>query len=152
MRKAFRGGRIRAMTVFGPPSDGAILREVVAPFRDLGMLGAATTRSQRRGESDHSSFNEAGLPGSVTLQDPIRYRSKTWHTNLDTCERIVEDHVKASAITIAAAVYHLAMREEQLPWFAADEIPPRPRQQLRSPAAPAQPATAAAPVAGVAGR
>jgi hypothetical protein len=119
-------GRARAMTVFGPASAGAILRDVLAPLQDLGVLGATTTRSRQRGGSDHTSFNEAGLPGIVVLQDPIEYQTYSWHTNLDTYERIVEDDVKRSAIVIAAAVYHLAMREELLPRFASDEMPRRP--------------------------
>jgi hypothetical protein len=137
-------GRTRGMTVFGPPAAGAILREVVAPFKDLGVLGATTTRSRQRGGTDHTSFNEAGLPGIGMLQDPVQYQSYTWHTNLDTYERIVEDDVKKSAIAIAAAVYHLAMRDERLPRFTKDEMPRRPQQNppQQSPAAPAQPAAA----------
>jgi hypothetical protein len=34
--------------------------------------------------------------------------------------------VKKSAITIAAAVYHLAMREEMLPRFSKDKMPAPP--------------------------
>ena len=135
-------GRTRGMTVFGPPAAGAILREVLAPFSDLGVLGATTTRSRQRGGTDHTSFNEAGLPGIGMLQDPIQYASYSWHTNLDTYERIVEDDVKKSAIAIAAAVYHLAMRDEQLPRFSKEEMPRRPQQQPQTPpaATPAQPA------------
>jgi hypothetical protein len=135
-------GRTRGMTVFGPPAAGAILREVLAPFTDLGVLGATTTRSRQRGGTDHTSFNEAGLPGIGMLQDPIQYASYSWHTNLDTYERIVEDDVKKSAIAIAAAVYHLAMRDEQLPRFSKEEMPrrPQPQQPQTPPAAtPAQP-------------
>jgi Zn-dependent M28 family amino/carboxypeptidase len=134
-------GRARGMTVFGPPAAGAILREAVAPFKDLGVLGASTTRSRQRGGTDHTSFNEAGLPGIGMIQDPIEYQSYTWHTNLDTYERIVEDDVKKSAITIAAAVYHVAMRDERLPRFTKDEMPQRPRQQNTAP----QPTAPAAP-------
>ncbi len=126
-------GRARAMTVFGPPTAGTILHEALAPFNDLGILGATTTRSRRRGGSDHTSFNGAGLPGISVLQDPIQYRSYTWHTNLDTYERIVEDDVKRSAIAIAGAVYHLAMRDEPLPRFTGDDMPRGP--QRRQPAA-----------------
>ena len=122
-------GRARAMTVFGPPAAGSILREALAPLGDLGVLGAATTRSRQRGGTDSTSFNEAGLPGINVMQDPIEYQSYTWHTNLDTYERIVEDDVKKSAITIAAAIYHLSMRDEQLPRFTAEEMPRRPQQQ-----------------------
>jgi hypothetical protein len=71
------------------------------------------------------------------MQDPIEYQSYSWHTNLDTYERIVEDDVKKSAIAIAAAVYHLAMRDEQLPRFSAEDMPrraqppPPPPQELQ---------------------
>jgi hypothetical protein len=126
-------GRARAMTVFGPPAAGVVLREALAPLRDLGVLGATTTRSRQRGGTDSTSFNEAGLPGINVLQDPIEYQSYSWHTNLDTYERIVEDDVKKSAIAIAAAVYHLATRDEQLPRFAAEDMPRRPGQQQQPP-------------------
>jgi hypothetical protein len=121
-------GRARGMTVFGPPSAAAVLREATAPFRDLGVLGATSTRSRATGGSDHTSFNQAGLPGIWVMQDPIQYDTHTWHTNLDTFERIVEDDVKRSAMVIAAAVYHLAMREQVLPRFTKDEMPRGPRQ------------------------
>ena len=133
-------GRARGFTVFGPPAAATVLQQAVASFKDLGVLGANTTRNRTRGGSDHTSFNEAGLPGIWVLQDPIEYNAQTWHTNLDTYERIVEEDVKKSAMVIAAAVYHLAMREDRLPLFGADQMPRRP-----APPAPAQPQPAAAP-------
>jgi hypothetical protein len=119
-------GRPRGFTVFGPAAAGAILRDVAAPLADLGVLGATTTRSRVRGGSDHTSFNEAGLPGITVMQDPIQYGTYTWHTNLDTYERVVEDDAKKAAIAVAAAVYHLAMRNDLLPRFTATEMPRRP--------------------------
>jgi hypothetical protein len=116
-------GRARGMTVFGPPSAAAILREYLAPFQDLGVVGAILTRSRGLGGSDHTSFNNAGLPGIGVNQDPIEYFNTTWHTNLDTYERIVPEDVKASAIVIAAAVYQLAMRDELLPRFEPNAMP-----------------------------
>ena len=126
-------GRARAMTVFGPPAAGVVLREALAPLSDLGVMGATTTRSRQRGGTDSTSFNEAGLPGINVMQDPIEYQSYSWHTNLDTYERIVEDDVRKSAIAIAAAIYHLATRDEQLPRFTAEDMPRRPGQQQQPP-------------------
>jgi len=128
-------GRARGMTVFGPPAAGTILSEALASFQDLGILGATTTRSRRRGGTDHTSFNEAGLPGIGVLQDPIQYQSYTWHTNLDTYERIVKDDVKRSAIVIAGAVYHLAMRDAPLPRFTGDDMPRGPEREQAPPTA-----------------
>jgi carboxypeptidase Q len=119
-------GRIRGASVFGPPEAGTILREAFAPFEDLGIMGALATNSRRSGGTDSTSFNEAGLPGIGLSQDPIEYNSYTWHTNLDTYERIIEDDVKKSATAIAAALYHLAMRDEMLPRFPKDKMPASP--------------------------
>ena len=125
-------GRIRGASVFGPPPAAAILREALAPFEDLGVMGATATRSRRSGGTDSTSFNEAGLPGIGLGQDPIEYGTYTWHTNLDTYERIVEEDVKKSAIAIAAAVYHLAMRDEMLPRFSKQDMPPPPAAASRT--------------------
>ena len=116
-------GRIRGASVFGPDGAAAVLRDALAPFEDLGVMGASATRSRRSGGTDSTSFNEAGLPGIGLSQDPIEYGTYTWHTNLDTYERIVEEDVQKSAIAIAAAVYHLAMRDEMLPRFSKDQMP-----------------------------
>ncbi len=122
-------GRARGMSVFGPEGAGKILNDIGMPFSDLQFVGAANSSSRGLGGSDHTSFNQAGLPGIGVLQDPIEYFTTTWHTNLDTYERIVEDDVKASAAIIAAAVYELSMRDELLPRFSASEMPavPEPR-------------------------
>jgi carboxypeptidase Q len=119
-------GRARGMTVFGPPQAAAILRQALLPFAPQGVGGATTTRSRQRGGSDHTSFNEAGLPGIGVAQDPIEYGSHTWHTNLDTYERVIESDAQASAMAIASAVYHLAMRDEQLPRLTKDQMPRLP--------------------------
>ncbi len=119
-------GRVRGATVFGPPEAGRILREIFAPFEDLGFAGATATRSRRSGGTDSTSFNAAGLPGIGLLQDPIEYGSHTWHTNLDTYERVVEADVKKSAAMIASALYHLAMRDQLLPRFAEADMPEGP--------------------------
>jgi carboxypeptidase Q len=135
-------GRARAMTVFGPREASVVLSEATASVADLGLLGARSTSSRARGGTDSTSFNEAGLPGINMLQDPIEYQTYTWHTNLDTYERIVEDDVKKSAVAIAVAVYHLAMRDQLLPRFTAGQMPKRPTPP---PAAPAPPAATPAP-------
>ena len=119
-------GRARGMTVFGPAEAAKILREATAPFEDNGFFGATTTTSRRRGGSDHTSFNEVGLPGIGVQQDPIEYNSHTWHTNLDTYERVIPDDAQQSAMVIAAAVYNLAMRDGQLPRLTKDKMPALP--------------------------
>ena len=119
-------GRIRGATVFGPPETGKILRDILKPFKDDGVAGAIATRSRGTGGTDSTSFNNAGLPGIGLAQDTIEYGSHTWHTNLDTYERILEDDVKKDAVIVAFALYKLAMRDELLPRFTRDTMPPPP--------------------------
>jgi carboxypeptidase Q len=119
-------GRARGMTVFGPADAATPLREAIGAFSYLGVIGATNTRSRALGGSDHTSFNQAGLPGIGVQQDPIEYFTTTWHTNLDTYERVVEEDARKSAIVIAAALYQLAMRDELLPRFRREEMPPMP--------------------------
>lgn len=129
-------GRVRGAGVFGPPEAANILREILEPFKNDGVVGAVTTRSRRLGGSDNTSFNEAGLPGIGMGQDPIEYGTHTWHTNLDTYERILEDDVKKDAMVVAWAVYQLAMSDVLLPRFAKSDMPPKPAEEISS-----QPAT-----------
>jgi len=129
-------GRVRGAGVFGPPEAAGILRDILAPFKDDGVVGATASRSRALGGSDNTSFNQAGLPGIGMGQDPIEYQSNTWHTNLDTYERILEDDVKKDAVEVAWCIYQLSMRDDRLPRFAKGTMPPLPPV---TPAEPAQP-------------
>lgn len=129
-------GRVRGAGVFGPPEGAAIMREILSPFKDDGVVGAVASRSRALGGSDNTSFSQAGLPGIGMGQDPIEYQSNTWHTNMDTYERILEDDVKKNAMVVAWSAYQLSMADRLLPRFAQGEMPPLP-----PPPASAQPTT-----------
>jgi carboxypeptidase Q len=129
-------GRARGMSVFGPPEASALLRPALTTFEDLGFMGVISSRGRMLGGSDHTSFSHAGLPGIGVQQDPIEYGTHTWHTNLDTYERIVEGDAKSSSVVIAAAVYFLAMQDQAVPRFVQDQMPPLtapPRSQTARP-------------------
>ena len=132
-------GRARGAGVFGPAEAATVLRQALAPFADLGVMGAIASNRRGLGGSDNGSFNQAGLPGIGMGQDPIDYGTYTWHTSLDTYERIIEDDAKKSAIVIAAALYHVAMRDELLPRFTKEQMPPLPPSREQRPQA--EPAT-----------
>ncbi len=116
-------GRVRGLSVFGPAEAAKMLGNATSSLSDLNFVGVSNTASRRLGGSDHTSFNQAGLPGIGTILDPIEYFTHTWHTNLDTYERIVEDDVKASAAIVATAVYYLAMRDDLLPRLSKEQMP-----------------------------
>jgi len=131
-------GRVRGAAVFGPPEAASVLRDILEPFKADGVVGAVGSRSRRLGGSDNTSFSQAGLPGIGMGQDPIEYGTHTWHTNLDTYERILEDDVKKDAMVVAWAVYQLAMRDDLLPRFSKADMPPKPAEETSSqPATPA---------------
>lgn len=116
-------GRVRGLSVFGPPEAASMLRQFVGPYSFMGIEGASTTRSRNIGGSDHTSFNNAGLPGIGANLDPIEYGTHTWHTNLDTYERVIESDLQQGAIVVAAAIYQMAMHDEMIPRFSADQMP-----------------------------
>src|SRR5207248_8291438 len=55
-------GRARGASVFGTGEAAAELRNVLAAFSDLGVVGVVATKSRRTGGTDSTSFNNAGLP------------------------------------------------------------------------------------------
>ena len=119
-------GQLRGASVFGPPAAATTVREMLAPFHDLGIYGALASASRVIGGTDSTSFNNAGLPGIGFSQDPIEYNTHTHHTNLDTYERVIEEDVKKAAVIVASTIYQLATRDEMLTRFAPSDMPPPP--------------------------
>jgi hypothetical protein len=130
-------GKPRGAGVFGPAGAADMVREAMMPFADWGFMGTVKSDTRRTGGTDSTSFNNAGLPGIGLAQDPFDYGSFTHHTNLDTYERIYEEDVREGAVEIASAVYALAMADQMVPRFKADEMPkPVPEPGPGSQAAP----------------
>jgi hypothetical protein len=117
-------GRPRGAGIFGPPEAAAALRGVLSLFTDWGVAGVSNTNSRATGGTDSTSFNNAGLPGVGMQQDPIEYNSMTHHTSLDTYERIIPDDVEKAAAIIAAAVWQVANRDQMIPRFTKETMPP----------------------------
>jgi hypothetical protein len=116
-------GRIRAANVFGPPEAAAILRDALAPLHDLGFAGTVAHKIRKLRSTDATTFSRAGLPAIGLTQDPIEYGA-SWHTSVDTYERIDEGEAKDAAIVVATLAYELATRDEPLPRFPRGEMPP----------------------------
>jgi len=119
-------GRVRGASIFGPPAAAAILAQYFKPFEEWGIYGALPSTARVEGGSDNGAFAVAGLPGIGTQQDNIEYNSTTWHTNLDTYERIVPEDVMHNAVITASVMLHLANRDQMLPRFAPSEMPAVP--------------------------
>lgn len=70
---------------------------------------------QETGGSDHVAFLCHGAPGWRLQSDYPDYRQYTWHTNLDTFDKIVVDDLQNNA-TLAAMLAYLASEDpEQVP-------------------------------------
>jgi carboxypeptidase Q len=122
-------GRVRGATIFGPPDAAGVLAQLLKPFEDWGVFGASASSARVEGGSDNGAFAVAGLPGIGAQQDPIEYNSTTWHTNLDTYERIVPDDAMKNAVISAAVVLQIANRDQMMPRFAKADMPPIPQRR-----------------------
>jgi len=65
-----------------------------------------------RGGSDHMSFICRGAPGFRLQSDYPDYRQYTWHTDLDTYDKVVLDDLRNNA-TLAAMLAYLASEDPE---------------------------------------
>lgn len=105
-------GKIRGIYLQENDAVRPIFEAWLKPFHDM---GATTLTFRKTRSTDHISFDAVGLPGFQFIQDPIEYFSRTWHTNMDVYDHLLESDLKQMSIIVAAFVYHTAMRDEKLP-------------------------------------
>jgi hypothetical protein len=72
----------------------------------------AFTSPQIEGSSDHTSFTCHGAPVFRLQSNYTDYRQYTWHTNLDTFDKVIMDDLKNNA-TLSAMLIYLGDREAQ---------------------------------------
>lgn len=131
-------GQPRGLSVFGPAEAGAVLREAAAPLKDLGVVGAIHSASRPvNGGTDSHAFSFAGLPVASMIQDGLEYMEYTWHTPIDTVERVPPADTARAATILATLAYQVANREGAFPRYSKENLPP-----VAAPAPPAPPAPA----------
>ena len=106
-------GRIRGIYLQGNDRVEPIFKEWFSPFKDI--IDHTTLTISNTGGTDHLGFDAIGIPGFQFIQDPIEYRTRTHHTNMDTYERLVMDDLKQMAVIVASFVYNTSQRDEKLP-------------------------------------
>jgi carboxypeptidase Q len=127
------GGAYRGIYLQGNEAVAPIFEAWMKPFANVGM----TTLSIRpTGGTDHLAFDAVGLPGFQFVQDPMEYRTRTHHTNLDLYDRVVPEDVMKNAVIMASFVYHAANRDQPLPRKPLPKPQPQP-----APGTPATPTT-----------
>ncbi len=114
-------GRVRGIWLQGNLAARPIFEAWMAPLKDLGVtiLGPRSVA-----QTDHVSFDNAGLPAFQFLVDRLEYNSRTHHSNMDTFDRVQRDDLVQQAAVIAVFAYDAAMRDEKLPRKA---LPPPQR-------------------------
>ena len=105
-------GQFRGVHINGNLLAIPIFEAWMRPFHDLEVK--TISQYHHRG-SDHTAFNEAGLPGFQFVQDRIDYRARTWHLNMDTFDHVLPEDLKINAVVMASFAYHAAMRDELFP-------------------------------------
>src|SRR5690606_23760577 len=103
-------GRIRGIYLQGNAAVQPIFNAWFEPLDDI--VEDRTITISNTGGTDHQSFDALSIPGFQFIQDPIEYRTRTHHTNMDTFERLELDDLKQMAVVIASFVYNTAQKDE----------------------------------------
>lgn len=104
-------GRYRGIYLQQNEMARPIFEAWMKPFNDM---GCSTITLRNTSGTDHLSFDRAGLPGFQFIQDAIEY-GRTYHTPMDTWERLVLSDLRINAIITASFVYNAAMRNDKIP-------------------------------------
>jgi carboxypeptidase Q len=100
-------GRITRASMQGLVHAGAHFARWLSaiPTELSGPLNMTVPGMPSTGGTDHASFICAGAPGFGLGSDPWDYFRYTWHTNLDTYDKIALDNVRHNAKLIAMLAY-----------------------------------------------
>jgi hypothetical protein len=107
----YGSGKYRGIYLQENDLERPIFEEWLKPFKDM---DCSTISIRSAGGTDHLSFDRVGLPAFQFIQDRIEY-DRTYHTTMDTYERLVMADLKQNAVITASFVYNAAMRNTKLP-------------------------------------
>jgi hypothetical protein len=105
-------GRIRG--IWGQGNKGAlpIFEKWGEPLKGLGWK-MASPRSVAA--TDHSSFDNVGLPGFQFIQERLEYNSRSHHSNMDTFDRVQKADAEQQGAVAAVFAWQAANWAEKLP-------------------------------------
>ncbi len=66
-------------------------------------------------QTDHGSFENAGLPGFQFIQERLEYNSRTHHSNMDAFDHVQKDDVIQQGAVAAVFAWYAANTPEKLP-------------------------------------
>jgi acetyl esterase/lipase len=120
----YGSGKIRGIYISGNDMAKPVFDQWLAPLKDLGAASVAV-RDIPFGGSDHTAFEEVGIPGFMFIQDPLGYFNHI-HSNMDLYDRANPADMMQAAAVVASMVYLTANREELIPRKPA----PQPRKEI----------------------
>lgn len=107
----FGSGRLRGVYLEENDMAFPFFETWKKPFVSLGFDTLSPTKV---GSTDHVNFSRLGLPAYQFIQDPLDY-FRTYHTTMDTYERLSIDDLKVNAAIVAWLAYNAAMDSERIP-------------------------------------
>ena len=93
--------------------------DLAVPFfeawkKPIESLGFNTLTLRNTGGTDHMTFNMIGLPAFQFIQDELEY-DRTYHTVMDTYERLSLTDLQADAVFVAWIALNAAMDSNRIP-------------------------------------
>ncbi|HUE55134.1 MAG TPA: M20/M25/M40 family metallo-hydrolase, partial [Candidatus Udaeobacter sp.] len=104
-------GRVLTLGLHDNYQDREIVDQVLAPLKELKLLEPTMRRSFG---TDHASFDDAGVPGFLVIQDGAEY-SLTHHSQSDTFDKVWKEELNQGAQVLAAWAYNTAQLPAVLP-------------------------------------
>ena len=107
-------GTGRIVGIWGQGNSGAMkmFEEWGKPLKDIGWKNVSPRSVS---QTDHGSFEEAGIPGFQFIQERLEYNSRTHHSNMDTFDHVQKDDVIQQGAVAAVFAWYAANTTERLP-------------------------------------
>lgn len=107
-------GTGRIVGIWGQGNAGAMkmFEEWGKPLKDLGWKNVSPRSVS---QTDHGSFEDAGMPGFQFIQERLEYNSRTHHSNMDTFDHVQQDDVIQQGAVAAVFAWYAANTPERLP-------------------------------------
>lgn len=104
------GGKIRG--IYMPQRDSmfrSFFQAWINYVKDTGAIVLIATGNPSG--SDHAHFFKVGLPAFMLAQDPLDYRTRTWHSNADFYDHLQPDDMKQASAALAILLYLASMED-----------------------------------------
>ncbi len=107
-------GTGRIVGIWGQGNTGAMkmFEEWGKPLKDIGWKNVSPRSVS---QTDHGSFDEAGIPGFQFIQERLEYNSRTHHSNMDSFDHVQKDDVIQQGAVAAVFAWYAANTTERMP-------------------------------------